>query len=294
VESIFKKLEKLKARKIFIQFPEGLKPKIKNISKELEKRGFDVVMCLEPCYGSCDVRDYEAKLMKCDAILHIGHADFGLKSKIPVVYWEYFYDVDPCRILDKNFNILAQFHNIGLITSVQFVLVMKKVNEYLEKKGKRVFVHKALKYPGQILGCDVRAAKYIEDKVDCFLYVGSGKFHPLGVSLETEKTVFFLDLEKQKIVDMKKDKMKWLRKKAWINSQLQEAHSVGIVVSWKKGQNRIDEARVLKRKLEKKGKEVFILAFDRITEEKLEGLKFDALVNMACPRMNLPISDAKK
>jgi len=42
----------------------------------------------------------------------------------------------------------------------------------------------------------------------------------------------------------------------------------------------------LKEELEKKGKEVYILAFDRMMKEKIEGLKFDCLVNLACPRLD--------
>ena len=80
--------------------------------------------------------------------------------------------------------------------------------------------------------------------------------------------------------------MKYLKKKAWHENQLKEAKNVGILVSWKKGQNRIDEARKLKKELEEEDKEVTILAFDRVTEGKMEGLKFDVLVNMICPRFD--------
>ncbi|MFH8092409.1 MAG: hypothetical protein QXM38_00495, partial [Candidatus Aenigmatarchaeota archaeon] len=56
--------------------------------------------------------------------------------------------------------------------------------------------------------------------------------------------------------------------------------------SWKKGQNRINEAFALKNQLEKMGKKVHILAFDAISKEKIIGMKFDLTINMACPRMD--------
>lgn len=280
------KLKETKAKKIFVQYPEGLTLKIVNISKKLEKEEFRVLVCVEPCYGGCDLRDVEAKRLGCDAILHIGHSDFGLESEIPVVYWEYEIDVDPIPVLEKEFHKLQSYQKIGLVTSVQYVKAMNKVKEYLQKNGKEVFVHKALKYPGQVLGCCVYSAEAIVDKVDCFLYVGSGKFHPLGITIKVDKPVFSLDLEKNEIINLKKEKMKWLKKKAWHNSQLDDAKTVGILVSWKKGQNRVDEARKLKENLEKEGKDVTVLVFDRITNEKLEGFKFDALVNMVCPRLD--------
>jgi 2-(3-amino-3-carboxypropyl)histidine synthase len=282
---IVEQLKKIRAKRIFIQYPEGLKLKILKISKSLDKEGFDTVICCEPTYGACDVRDEEAKKLGCDVILHIGHSDFGVKSKIPVVYWDYFYTVDPVPTLEKEINKLKSFEKIGLVTSLQFVKCLERVKEYLEKIGKKVYVQKSLKYPGQVLGCHVEAAKNIENEVDCFLFVGAGKFHPLVVALTVNKPVFILDLEKHSVYSLDEEKMKWIKKKLWHDAKLLDARTVGIIVCWKQGQNKIDEARKLKKSLEQNNKEVHILAFDRVTKEGLEGLKFDCLVNLACPRL---------
>ncbi len=283
---IINDLKKINAKRIFVQYPEGLKLKIQEICKRFEKEGFEVVISCEPCYGACDVRDEEAKRLGCDVILNIGHSNFGVESKIPVVYWDYFYDLDPISILGKEIDKLKKFKKIGVVTSVQFVKSLEKVEDFLKKNNKEVYIHKSLKYPGQILGCNIDAAKKIENKVDCFLYVGAGKFHPLGVAIRTEKPVFTLDFEKKQIYNLDEEKMKWLKKKAWHDSELNDAKRVGIIICWKKGQNRIDEAEKLKKGLEKKGKEVYILAFDNFSTDKIEGLKFDCLVNMACPRLD--------
>ena len=37
------------------------------------------------------------------------------------------------------------------------------------------------KYKAQILGCDTTAAEKIKDKVDAYLYIGTGKFHPIAL-----------------------------------------------------------------------------------------------------------------
>ena len=283
---ILDELKKINARRIFVQFPEGLKYKIQDIARKIQDHGFECVLCLEPSFGACDIRDFESERLGCNVILHIGHSEFGVPSKIPVIYWDYFLNDYPCPILDKEMDKLKKFNTIGLITSLQFVKVIQKVKDYLERNGKKVYIHKSLKYPGQILGCNIDAAKKIENKVDCFLYVGAGKFHPLGTAIRTEKPVFTLDLEKKQIYDLEEEKIRWLKKKAWYDSKLNDAKKVGIVVCWKGGQNRIDEAEKLKKGLEKKGKEVFILAFDNFSKEKIEGLKFDCLINMACPRLD--------
>lgn len=285
MEETINKLKKIKAKKVFLQFPEGIKLRVQEIAKELEKNGFTVITCIEPCYGACDVRDEEAIKLGCDSILHIGHEPFIHDTKLPVVYWEYFLDVDPLPALKKEFGKLKDFKNIGLITSIQFVKAIPVVKRFLEKNGKRVLVHKALQYPGQVLGCQLEAAKAIEGKVDCFLCISAGKFYGLGVVLQTEKPVLCLDLERKEIYSLGGLKGKIQRITAWNKAQLDEAKKVGILVSWKKGQLKLPFG--LKKKLEKKGKEVYILAMDEITPEKLEGLKLDFLVNCSCPRVGL-------
>lgn len=286
MKEIIRELKEIKARRIFVQFPEGLKLRIQDITKQLEKEGFEVILCLEPNYGACDIKEHAAKSLNCDAILNIGHANFGIKTKIPVIYWEYFIDADPVPILEKEFEKIKNFKKIGLVTSIQFVNCIPKVKEFLERKGKTPFVHKSLQYPGQILGCNLDAAKKIEGKVDCFLCISAGKFYGLGLVLSTDKPVFCLDLEKNEIYgldDLKKRIQKIIE---WNKAQLKDARRVGLMVSWKKGQI-LGNPFKTRKELEKDGKEVFILAMDEISMEKIEGLKLDMLINFSCPRVGL-------
>jgi 2-(3-amino-3-carboxypropyl)histidine synthase len=284
MEEAIKELKRLKTKRVFVQYPEGLKIKIQDISKQLEKEGFECLLSLEPTFGGCDVRDCEAKKLKCDAVLHIGHSDFGIESSLPVVYWEYFLDANPQPALVKEFDKLKDYDKIGLITSVQFVKTIPQVKEFLEKRGKKVFVHKSLKHDGQILGCKLEAAKEIENKVDCFLCISAGKFYPLGLALKTNKPLFNLDLERSEISDVEEIKKKILKIKIWNKAQLKEAKRVGILVSWKRGQM-LGDPFIIKKNLEKEGKEVYVFAMDEVAPQKLEGLKLDALISCACPRI---------
>jgi 2-(3-amino-3-carboxypropyl)histidine synthase len=286
LSNVINKLKKVNAKKILVQFGEGLKLKIQSILHELEAHGFECVACLEVCYGACDVRDVEAKRLGCDAILHIGHEPFIAKTLVPVVYWEYFIDADPLPILKKEFEKIDEFDRIGLITSIQFVKLLPKVKHFLEVKGKKVLAYKALQYPGQVLGCQLDAAKEIENEVDCFLCVSAGKFYASGVTLVTEKPVLNLDLEKGEIRSLSDFRKKVQRLIAWNRHCLKDARKVGIVVSWKRGQMFYDPF-ALKKRLEEQGKEVIILAMDEVTPEKLEGLNLNVLVNCACPRIGI-------
>ena len=282
-EEIINELKKLKAKRIFVQFPEGLRLRIRKIVKELEDYGFEAILCTEKCFGACDVRENEAILLGCDVILHIGHEKFLPKTKVPVVYWEYFLEADPIPILEKNLEKLKCFEKIGLITSIQFVKILPKVEEYLKKFGKKVFMYKALQYPGQVLGCDLRAAKAIESKVDCFLAISAGEFYAAGLVLHTEKPVLNLDLEKREIRSLEEFKKRIQKIVVWNKVELREAKKIGLLVSWKKGQLKLPFD--LKKKLEAQGKEVYILVMDEVAPEKIEGLELDFLINFACPRI---------
>ena len=180
LKEVIQQLHNLKAKRVFMQFPEGLKnEKILEISREIEKEGIITLLSIEPTFGACDVRDTEAKRLQCDTILHVGHVSFGVKSDIPVVYWEYFLDSDPLPILEKEFDKLNGYKKIGLVGSLQYVDKIPEIKKYLEKRGKKVFVAEVdgVKYSGQILGCRLKAGKVIEDKVDAFLCVSAAKFY---------------------------------------------------------------------------------------------------------------------
>ncbi len=283
LEDVIKELKKMKAKRVFVQFPEGLKLRIQNMSKQLEKEGFEIVLCLEATWGACDVREHEAKLLKCDAILHIAHEDFGVKTTMPVVYWDYLIDADPTPILEKEFNKLEPYQKIGLVTSIQYIKTLPVVKKFLEKRGKEVFIGKGDKIPGQMLGCRVGAGILIEDKVDAFLCITAGQFYGLGLALKSNKPLLNLDLEQNSIYRLDTLKKKVEKITAWNIAQVKEARRIGILVSWKLGQFTLPFE--IKKKLEKIGKEVFIIAMDEFTTAKLEGLKLDALVNTACPRI---------
>lgn len=279
------KLKSYKAKRVFVQYPEGIKLKIQKITKEVEDAGFEVIVCTELCFGACDIRDFEAARLGCDTILHIGHEDYGAESSLPVVFWEYFIPSDPTPILEKEFSKIGPYEKIGLATSIQFVDAIEKVKQFLESRGKRVITHTALQHAGQILGCHLEAATKIEPAVDCFLCISAGKFYGLGLVLETEKPMFCLDLERREIYDLKELKKKIQKIIAWNKSQFEDARTVGILVSWKRGQVKLPFE--VKKKLEANGKEVYIFAMDEITPEKLMGLDVDFIVNTACPRIGI-------
>lgn len=283
-------LEQIKDKKIdrvFIQLPEGLMTRGIKLMEFLQKEGVEAILSLEPCYGACDVREEDAKKLDCDLIVQIGHSDFGIETEIPTLYYPWKIDANVIQPLKENLDKLSKFKNIGLITSINFAHLLKEVEQFLEKKNKKVFTSKGrkVKEDGQILGCDLGSALRIENKVDCFLYIGSGKFHPLGVGLESSKPVFVLNLEDDNLVELDADKFE--RQRMVAIGKAEECEKFGILVSVKPGQFKGELAQRIKKRLEQYGKKGYIFSFDRITPEKLERIDVDCYVNTACPRITI-------
>jgi 2-(3-amino-3-carboxypropyl)histidine synthase len=175
---------------------------------------------------------------------------------------------------------------IGLITTVQFVDYLDKIKAYLDSYGKKVLVGKGKqKYPGQILGCDAKSPIEIQNKVDAFLYIGTGRFHPLIVGVRTKKPVFTFNpisgkqnkLENKEIENYKK------RKKAAFVKFL-SSDTIGIIVSTKPGQHNIKQLTSLEKKYPKK--EFYTFVTETLDYKQLENFPFiEAWVNTACPRI---------
>lgn len=260
-----------------LQVPDGLKRKILKIADDLG----DVLIDCESCYGACDIAINEAKTLGCNGIIHIGHSKL-IETDLPVEYKEMREDFDIKPFL-KKINIKEK--KIGLFASIQFIDSLKTVKEFLENKGKIVKIGRGRFNPGQILGCDISSTKEIEKDVDAFLYIGSGRFHPLGLALQTEKPVYLLDLEKNEVEEIGKLKEKFLKQRFATLALAKDAKKFGILVSVKPGQLKLELAKEIKKKLEEKGKKAYILVFNEIKPEKLEGLDLDCYINTACPRI---------
>ena len=190
------------------------------------------------------------------------------------------------KISLSNLDLGAIPNNIGLATTVQFLDYIEEIKKFLESHGKNIFVDKMRqKYEGQLLGCDVGGADKIKDKVDAFLYIGTGVFHPLGIALNIDKDVFCYDPINaifSKIDRNHVEKYNKKRKGAYL--KFLESKEIGILVSLKPGQNNYKKAAELKKKLTDKN--CYIFASDTIDFGQVENFPFiQCWVNTACNRI---------
>ena len=273
IESLVAEVIKSGAKNVMVQLPAGLKTRAAEIASAMEKENISATLALNPCYGACDLADEEAKQAGCELLVHIGHSkfyrDFG--TAVPVIYFPWtaevkFGNVDFSPIKEKR---------VGLLTTIQHLSALSEVKTLLEKSGKEAVIG------GQVLGCWFANADKIADRVDAFLYVGSGRFHPLGIG---NRKIYALDIERMKV---KPVDTTHLEKRRYANIyNAKDARTFAILVTTKKGQNELlGRAETIKERLEHAGKDAFIAVMDEINDAALLGIKADAFINTACPRI---------
>jgi 2-(3-amino-3-carboxypropyl)histidine synthase len=185
------------------------------------------------------------------------------------------------KIKIKDSKILPE--KIGLATTVQFVDHLDDIKKQL--KGKVIIGKGIQKHKGQILGCDTSSAEKIKDKVDAFLYIGTGYFHPIALGL-LEKDVYILNpftgiINKQdkSIIENYQKRKKGAMLK-FLNSK-----NIGILVSTKSGQNYpLKQLENLEKKY--KDKKFYIFVADNIDINQFNNFNFiEGWINTACPRL---------
>jgi len=281
------------ARRVLVQLPEGLKPRAPLIASIIRDAGALAIISADPCYGACDLAFHEAEALSADMIIHYGHSRteyfiHGL-NKIPIIFIEARAKIDVKKAVRKALHYLKPWKDIGLATTVQHVHALKDAKEILEEAGKKVYIeHKALEYPGQVLGCNYENAKSLSDFVDAFLFLGGGRFHALGLFLATMKPTIVADPFENRafIVDEEAKRIIYRR---WMEvSEASKAMRWGVIIGLKTGQLNMEAALKIKSEIEQAGKEAILLAMREIVPEALlEFPTIEAYVNTACPRIAL-------
>lgn len=76
VEKAIEKIKKEKAKKVLLQFPDGLKPAAKQIVNVLKKESdAEIYIYLGSCYGACDFPTNLDRL-GFDLLISFGHSEW--------------------------------------------------------------------------------------------------------------------------------------------------------------------------------------------------------------------------
>ena len=283
------------ARRVLLQLPEGLKPQGLRLASIIEDAGATAIISGDPCYGACDIAISEAKELNADLIIHYGHSKMLSDVDVPVVYFEAYARIPIGEAVRRSLGLLKRWSRIGLATTIQHIKSLDEARRILSSKGKTVYVGCAspVLRPGQVLGCNYDNAKAISPDVEAFLFIGGGRFHPLGLALATMKPVVAADPFTGKAYRPDDDAWRLLRRRWAEIEEAGRAEAIGVIVGLKPGQRRLAEALKVRDELTRMGKSAYILAMREITPESLENFScFGAFVNTACPRVSLDADSA--
>lgn len=271
---LIRTLKQRGAKKVALQFPEGLKRRAAAVATELKDAGFDVIVSGRPCYGACDLAlDI---LPFADVLVHFGHAP--VDDCDDVIF-------EPCPV-DFDVSILESAvpllngETVGLVTTVQHAHLIPAMEAFLRSRGIDVRVAEGsgrTPHRGQVLGCSFHAAR--ETCADEILFVGTGLFHPIGISLATGVRVIALDPFTGTAQEASGDSLK--RRRFAVMERARGAKSIGIIVSTKSGQQRM----ALAERLAGLSPHAVIIAMQEVSPDELLNLGFATYVNTACPRL---------
>jgi 2-(3-amino-3-carboxypropyl)histidine synthase len=289
-ERIKQEILRLGAKRVLIQLPEGLKSEAPRLAKTVERCGALPLVSADPCYGACDLPTQEAESLGVDMIIHYGHSKLVMYERVPTIYIEARATVNVDEAVKKALPMMEKWHRIGLATTVQHVQMIDYIKEILLNAGKTVVIGDAgrLNYSGQVVGCDYSNAKSIAKDVEAFLFIGGGQFHALGVALSTSKPTIVADPYEKRAFSVNKEAGKILKQRWASIVEAKRAKTFAVLVGLKIGQKRLEEALLVKQKLEQNGKTVCLFVLREVVPEVLlEFPTIDAYINTACPRISL-------
>jgi len=287
-ERLVDEIRRRGSKRVLIQLPEGLKDEGPRLASIVEKAGALPIISADPCYGACDLAIPEAESLSADLIVHYGHSEMFRLRAASVVYFEAKAKVDIRRIVNDALSLLKPWERVGLVTTVQHVDKLEEVRRILDDAGKAVAVGDAgrVKYPGQITGCDYSNAESVKDQVDAFLFIGGGRFHPLGLALDVRKPTVVADPYEGRAYSIEQEAERLIRKRWACISMAKELKYFGVLIGLKGGQTDLETAAKIKDLLVEKDREATLLALREINDRAL--LQFpslEAFVNTACPRV---------
>src|SRR4030043_713610 len=126
-ERIRQEINRLNAKRVLLQLPEGLKPEAPRLAKLVEKAGALPIVSADPCYGACDLATSEAENLGGNLILHFGHAKLLKHEKVPTLYLEARATLPVDAAVVSSLPLLKGYARIGLATTVQHVQVLDLV-----------------------------------------------------------------------------------------------------------------------------------------------------------------------
>jgi 2-(3-amino-3-carboxypropyl)histidine synthase len=290
--------EEHKPGRVMVQIPGILHRYITAISNAIAYEcSVEVYTANRPTFGACDLMDTSTlKDLEIQMLVNFGHSELPyMKQKyekehgIQLVFIEMPSKLTELNITEKDIEKLGS--SVVLASTVQYSHLLEKLSKYLEEHGITTYIGKGdgrIKYPGQILGCNYSSITNLSEfEVDSYLYVGTGRFHPLGIALAVDKPLFVFDPHLGLIYSFASHRERFLRKRHALIATAANAERFAVVICTKPGQNRTELARNLHEKLKNHNKTSVLTISNELDPNDFDYADYDIIVSTACPRIAL-------
>jgi 2-(3-amino-3-carboxypropyl)histidine synthase len=282
LDRIVEAVEERDAKTVGLQFPEGLKRRGPRVADDLRSElpdGVTVMLSGQPCYGACDLDTY--LMRRTDVFVHFGHSP--MKESEKIIYVPLFSNVEVTPIMEEALEELTapkEDDRVGLVTTAQHMNKFDEMRAWLEQRGYTVETRRGderLTHEGQVLGCNYASADVDAEQI---LYVGGGKFHPLGLAMEhPDKTVVIAD-PINNVVTIAETETFMKQRYAAVHKAM-DAEEWGVIFCTKIGQGRWETAQ----EIVENNDDAYLITMDEVTPDRLTNFGLDAYVNTGCPRI---------
>ena len=183
--------------------------------------------------------------------------------------------------IEKNLDRIPQ--GCGIVTTLQHRHALQDIAAMLKKHGKDCIIL------GQVLGCNQDVALGEEAaKAGSFLYIGTGRFHPIGIAAKTDRPVHCIDPYTGIFSEVKPEEIdRFTKKKKAAATLFLAKERIGLIISLKTGQ-RYEKASEIEKRIKERypEKETFLFACGTLDFNELENFPFiDLWINTMCPRI---------
>ncbi|MBU0535350.1 MAG: 2-(3-amino-3-carboxypropyl)histidine synthase subunit [Nanoarchaeota archaeon] len=187
-------------------------------------------------------------------------------------------DTDLLPVVREAFRFLKG--SVAIVSTIQHIHKLEGVVRFMADNKIPAKVY------GQVLGCSVPK---IPDSVQQVLYIGSGRFHPIGIFLKTKKEVIAADPLSGRVSKITEKDVEALQKRRkGALAKFLTSESIGILISTKPGQIGVQGGEKRIKEIQKKhnDKKFYLFAFETLDRTYLDNFPFiECWVNTACPRI---------
>ncbi|HDM23559.1 diphthamide biosynthesis enzyme Dph2 [archaeon] len=294
-------LEKTDFDAVLLEVPDGVKHLIPEILEIIRKKKHEAKVYIsgEGCYGLCYIEDCEAKTIGVDLVINIGHVyKMNIKKHDDLTIIHVPLLVKKAKqikgkikefIEKKLYHLIRKYRYIALSSTVEHYIFMQDFRRQLEKMHFKVFIGESGSLEkGLIIGCDYSNPMSLDDKCDVHVILASGRFHGLGLAMNTRKKVIVADILNWETLTFTEEEIGKIKKKRMAAlGKMLNARRIGIIVGTTMGQRRMREAEKIAETLSKRGFQADIIVMKEVSGIKLLNLMhvYDAFVVCSCPRI---------